>query len=147
MSNDFWENKIPCWEILGCSKYVYLECIAYKDRSKPCRKHPATHEKFLLGSTGVSLLIVAGSILLITSRWVREPLSKVVVAMRKVDSGDLDARVNITSEDELGKVAQTFNSMVETLSKTKKDLEILHQREPERVQKMATRYFLPHGQR
>ena len=38
----------------------------------------------------------------------------------------------------MGRVARTFNSMVETLRKNKEDLEILHQRELERAQKMAT---------
>ena len=105
---------------------------------KPILELVSSGERFLLISIGMTLLIVAGSIFLITSRWIQSPLSKVVGAMKRVESGDLDARVNITSRDELGKVSRTFNSMVETLSKTKKDLEILHQRELERVQKMAT---------
>ncbi len=87
---------------------------------------------------GITLLMVVGLILLMTSRWVRAPLSRVISAMKKVEEGNLDARVNLISRDELGRVARTFNSMVETLRKNKEDLEILHQRELERTQKMAT---------
>jgi signal transduction histidine kinase len=58
--------------------------------------------------------------------------------MIKVEAGDLAARVEFRSRDELGKVALTFNSMVETLWRAKQDLEIMHQRELERSQKMAT---------
>ncbi|MEW6375271.1 MAG: ATP-binding protein [Thermodesulfobacteriota bacterium] len=105
---------------------------------KPTLELVSSGERFLLISIGMTLLIVAGSIFLITSRWIQSPLSKVVGAMRKVEEGDLDVRVNLSSRDELAKVARTFNSMVETLSTAKKDLEILHQKELERVQKMAT---------
>lgn len=40
------------------------------------------------------------------------PLKKVVLAMRKVGEGDLDQRVNIHRNDEIGMVAQNFNEMV-----------------------------------
>ena len=105
---------------------------------KPMEELVSSGEKFLWGSMGITLLIVMGSILLVTSRWVRAPLSKVIGAMKKVESGDLEARVNILSRDELGQVARTFNSMVEMLWKTKNDLEALHRKELERTQKMAT---------
>jgi two-component system NtrC family sensor kinase len=95
-------------------------------------------EKILWGGMGITLLIVAGSILLITSRWIRTPLSRVTRAMMRVESGDLAARVETRSQDELGMVARTFNSMAETLWKAKQDLETMHQRELERSQKMAT---------
>lgn len=105
---------------------------------KPMEELVLSSEKFLFGSMAISLLIVSGAILFITTRWVRSPLAKVVSAMERVEEGHLDARVNITSRDELGKVAQTFNTMAETLLRTKKDLENLHQKELERTQKMAT---------
>ncbi len=130
-------NQAPCQGCHDSTKKI----IGFLDLDisiNPMMELVSSGERFLLGSMGVSLLFVTGLTLLILSRWVRTPLSKVVGAMKRVESGDLDVRVNITSQDELGKVAQTFNSMIETLSKTKKDLEILHQRELERVQKMAT---------
>lgn len=95
-------------------------------------------QKFVLGGMTATFLILAGSILLIISRWVQRPLSKVVDGMKKVEGGNLDARVYLTSRDELESVARTFNSMVETLKKNKEDMEMLHQRELERTQRMAT---------
>ncbi len=105
---------------------------------QPVEELVSSSQRLILGGMGVALLLVVGSILLITSRWVRAPLSKVMGAMKRVEEGDLEARVRLTSGDELGRVAQTFNSMVETIQKNKKDLEILHQRELERTQRMAT---------
>ncbi len=105
---------------------------------KPVEELILSTQKFVLVGMAITFVIVAGSILLITSMWIRAPLSKVTNAMKRVEGGDLDTRVQLTSQDELGRVAQTFNSMVETLRENKKDLEILHQRELERTQKMAT---------
>ncbi len=42
------EEKEPCWIVLGCSKYVYSDCPAYKDRQKPCWEQAVTHCKKLL---------------------------------------------------------------------------------------------------
>ena len=48
MSNNCWENRIPCWYIMGCSKLIYPECIVFKDRSKPCLEHAMTRSEELL---------------------------------------------------------------------------------------------------
>ncbi|OGP54573.1 MAG: hypothetical protein A2162_10345 [Deltaproteobacteria bacterium RBG_13_52_11b] len=45
---DPWGGKDPCWIVLGCSKYVYSDCPAYKDREKPCWENAVTHCKRLL---------------------------------------------------------------------------------------------------
>jgi signal transduction histidine kinase len=105
---------------------------------KPIEELVSSSQRLILEGMGVTFLTVIGFILLITSRWVRAPLSRVIGAMKRVEEGDLDVSVHLTSQDELGRVAQSFNSMVETLRKNKRDLEILHQRELERTQKMAT---------
>ena len=105
---------------------------------KPVEELVSSSQKFILAGMGVTFLMVVGSVLLITSRWVRTPLLKVTNAMKKVESGDLDARIQFISRDELGRVAQTFNLMVGTLKKNKEDLENLHQKELERTQRMAT---------
>ncbi len=105
---------------------------------KPIEELVSSTRRLVLEGAGITLLTVVGLIFLITSIWVRAPLSKVTNAMKRVEEGNLDARVNLISRDELGRVAQTFNSMVESLRKNKEDLEILHQRELERTQRMAT---------
>ena len=105
---------------------------------KPLEELVSSSQTFILGGMGITLLMVVGSILLITSKWVRAPLSRVIGAMKEVEEGNLDVRVHLASRDELGRVAQTFNSMVETIRNNKKDIEFLHQRELERTQRMAT---------
>ncbi len=49
MSN-FWEGKDPCWIILGCSKYVYVDCPAYLYQEMPCWEVAYTKFEILLGT-------------------------------------------------------------------------------------------------
>jgi hypothetical protein len=46
---DFWEGKDPCWKILDCSKYVYVDCPAYLYRERPCWEIAYTKCEILLG--------------------------------------------------------------------------------------------------
>lgn len=46
---DYWEEKEPCWKILGCSRYVYLKCPAYLYPERPCWENAYTQDEILLG--------------------------------------------------------------------------------------------------
>jgi len=65
-----------------------------------------------------ALLAVAASAVLayFGSRAVTRPLTALSLAAARLAEGDLDARAPITSRDELGKLAQTFNAMAPKLS-------------------------------
>jgi len=52
---------------------------------------------------------------LILARTLTRPLAEVAVALRRVQGGDLDARVPVNSSDELGVVQDGVNAMVDTL--------------------------------
>jgi len=47
--SDFWEGKDPCWVLLECSKYVYLNCPAYLFPERPCWETAYTQCEILLG--------------------------------------------------------------------------------------------------
>lgn len=72
------------------------------------------------GSVQLLIAIVAGvgvgvalsqELSYLLARAITEPLSKVRLAMARVQSGDLSARVPVTSSDELGELAHDFNLM------------------------------------
>ena len=46
---------------------------------------------------------------------VRNPMNKLIRVMRKMESGDLNARVDLKREDERGKLGETFNAMASSL--------------------------------
>lgn len=56
-------------------------------------------------------------------RAVRKPIRKIGKAMNKVSTGDLDARIEIDTDDELGRLAKTFNRMAGDLKRARDELE------------------------
>jgi adenylate cyclase len=73
-----------------------------------------------LGLDVVVALLVAFTIslelTLLVTRSVTQPVDSLLKATESVKSGDLDARVPITSADEMGQLAGSFNEMMEGLS-------------------------------
>jgi two-component system OmpR family sensor kinase/two-component system sensor histidine kinase BaeS len=59
------------------------------------------------------IALILGSILF---KQITSPLGKMQRAASQISAGDLSARVEVTSKDELGALAQSFNEMAETLS-------------------------------
>ena len=48
LSNSFWRDKKPCWEILGCSVEVSCQCIAHQEPARPCWEYLETQCKKVL---------------------------------------------------------------------------------------------------
>ena len=67
---------------------------------------------FYLGS-GTLVLLVFGTILI--SRTTVKPLEKMIRVVQRVAEGDLDQRVPVVTQDEMGQLALTFNQMAERL--------------------------------
>lgn len=72
----------------------------------------------LLGATGVILLTLfsVGKII--------NPLSKLSETAKKVSDGDLDARAEIKSDDEIGKLSVVFNDMVDRISSWYEEMDL-----------------------
>ncbi|WP_165763889.1 sensor domain-containing diguanylate cyclase [Halalkalibacter urbisdiaboli] len=67
----------------------------------------------LLATLIVSLVFV----IIFLSKWVTGPLQVILSTIKKVGTGDLEARMNIHSKDELGVLARTFNQMLVRIDK------------------------------
>lgn len=80
-------------------------------------------------------LAVALSLLL--SRLVITPITELMNTMSRAEEG-LDVRARVTSEDELGRLAHSFNSMIIKLNKTKKKVEKLHYEQMKKADRLAT---------
>ena len=52
-----------------------------------------------------------------------KPISDLSIMAKRIESGDLSARVNIRSKDELGMLSDSFNKMTDAVSKSRDDLE------------------------
>ena len=67
-----------------------------------------------LGVAGVSLVLSVGMALYIGRTLIR-PIRELEGAMSRVEQGDLDAKARVASNDEIGRLAASFNAMVDGL--------------------------------
>jgi len=72
------------------------------------------------------------------SRGVVKPVELLVEATRRLGSGDLDARVHLSSRDEIGEMARAFNDMAEALATASARVTELHHNEIARAQHFAS---------
>jgi two-component system NtrC family sensor kinase len=68
------------------------------------------------------LVVVFAFIYLITRRMIH-PLEEMVTATRTIAGGDLSVRVSVSSRDEIGQLAASFNEMLAGLQETRRQLE------------------------
>lgn len=63
----------------------------------------------------LAITVLSSSI--IVSRSISKPLDKLTQGAKRIGKGDLDHRVEVKTKDELGKLAETFNIMMDNLKK------------------------------
>jgi signal transduction histidine kinase len=85
--------------------------------------------------TVVSLSLVLGLLFL---KFVETPITKLTKTMRRVEEGDLNARAEITGKNEMGRLAENLNTMIEKLGAAKKEAEEYHQVLVQRADRMAS---------
>lgn len=77
----------------------------------------------------VSLLVVAVGLSILFAGTITKPLNALVAGTRAVEKGDLEYQIPVTTKDELGELAESFNEMVSDL------------KEKERVKAVFGRYL------
>lgn len=70
-------------------------------------------------------LLLAVILVVITIRSITVPINKLVTGIKKVSSGDYNSKVNISSADEIGFLARTFNTMTDNLNIINRHRELL----------------------
>ena len=75
-----------------------------------------------LGLVSVCLAVLIG---LFITRLISNPIKKLKNAADKIGKGNLDLKVSISSKDEIGHLAESFNKMAEDLRINKENLEAL----------------------
>jgi signal transduction histidine kinase len=67
--------------------------------------------------TAILAALAAIALTVILSRRILHPVAALTIAARRLESGDLQQRVNVHATGEIGELAHAFNAMAETLSK------------------------------
>jgi signal transduction histidine kinase len=85
----------------------------------------ATRNGMILGGVGTLAAITAVAFLISAylSRDVTRPIMKLTAGAKAISQGDLDYKIEVESEDEIGKLADVFNKMTVDLKKSRQALE------------------------
>ncbi|MFC1668795.1 SpoIIE family protein phosphatase [Spirochaetota bacterium] len=62
-----------------------------------------------------SAILIAIIIGLVFSRFISKPIDRLIIGAEEIGSGDLNYRIPVSSKDELGKLARTFNHLAEVI--------------------------------
>ena len=85
-----------------------------EQRDKESKRTASRTLSFIIFGTGLAVVVGAGAGLGI-SRSITASIARLVEGTAKVAAGDLSTRIRVTSRDEVGKLADDFNQMVEQL--------------------------------
>jgi signal transduction histidine kinase len=96
------------------------------------------NRNLLMASTAITLLLMGLAINLLLTRLVKKPTGRLIETMSQVEQGNLDVRVSLGTRDELGRLAENFDSMVQKLSTAQKEVERQHQEQLLQVQHLAS---------
>ncbi len=91
----------------------------------------------LVGITLLALLLANVAIGVMFTRIVNRPMEVLTGTMDRVEKGDLTARANIHSRDELGQLARSFNSMIERIDAAQREIQRHHEAEMQRADRLA----------
>ena len=103
----------------------------------PLDSEISSHWTIVIFAALTSLLVVGALIAAFFSVSLGRRLNLFSATMRQVEAGDLSARVQDTSADELGRLARSFNAMLERLAEARRQLEDRHAEQIRRAQNLA----------
>jgi two-component system sensor histidine kinase MtrB len=81
--------------------------------------------KNYLWLSGLALLILITFVTWLTLRQILQPIREVAETAERLTTGALDLRINVQSEDEIGRLGQTFNEMARSIEEQIRRLENL----------------------
>ena len=116
----------------------YIGAIVLEKSMMPAEASVASNRNLMIGYGLIILALVGVVLWLLIVRLVTQPVSNVLQQMRRVQAADLTARAESDTVDEMGQLAQGFNSMVSSLEKTTGELRESHERQIQQAGKLAS---------
>lgn len=109
-------------------------CLSMATTDEQIRKS----SQFMIMSTLGTMLIVGAAISLLTTFIVKRPISNLEKTMRRAQGGNLNARVDARSSDEIGRLGKSFNDMISRLDESNREIERLHREQMSRAERLAS---------
>ncbi len=86
----------------------------------------------------ITIAFLASALGLLFVKFVERPITRLTGVMKKVEEGDLGARAPLKGKDEMGRLAESLNNMIERLQEARKEAEQYHQDLVKRADRMAS---------
>jgi len=96
------------------------------------------NNRFLLGSTLFTVVVVTAAISLLVTFAVGRPVRALAATMKRAEEGNLEVRSRIRQHDELGRLGQSFNSMISRLDEASREVDRLHREQMMRAERLAS---------
>ncbi|UCH82036.1 MAG: HAMP domain-containing protein [Nitrospiraceae bacterium] len=90
-----------------------------------------------LEDTLIIFLILSGGILLVVGILIDRPITNIIHTIETIEKGDLTVRME-DGNDEFGIMARSFNSMLDSVAKSNREVEKCHSLQMERAAKLAS---------
>lgn len=146
-------NVPPYGEVLAMVKPIYNEAACHACHGSKARVIGILNINYSLNRTKMQMLnasrifvissvaitvFLAITISFLLLKFVKNPLDNMVDTMLKVEKGDFAVRIAYEGKDEIGRLIESFNSMVDRLDIAQKELEQLHFQQLERADRLAS---------
>jgi signal transduction histidine kinase len=143
----------PYGDVLSMVKPIYNETACHACHGSKARVIGVLNINYSLNRTKMQMLetsriyvissiaitvFLAITISFLLLRFVKKPLDNMVDTMLKVEKGDFAVRIKYKGKDEIGRLIESFNSMVDRLDVAHKELEQLHFQQLERADRLAS---------
>jgi len=100
--------------IIALGKVAYLLKVEISLRNLENQLAESTREIFILSIVVITLAVLLGIAL---SKLLTAPIKQLVKGTNEISHGNLDYRIKVPSQDEIGELAQSFNLMTDNLQK------------------------------
>lgn len=127
-----WQNQgepAPRWKIVRLAYYAPLDWVigtsAYEDELEQYRSvllGGSNRMTNIMGVAGLVITLLIGLLGMFIAWTIARPVQQMKAAVETVIHGNLEQKVNIHSQDEIGALAQTFNIMTARLKETMEGL-------------------------
>lgn len=146
-------NVAPHGEVLAMVKPIYNEEACHACHGSKARVIGILDINYSLNRTKMQMLdasrifvvssiaitvFLAITISFLLVRFVKKPLDNMVDTMLKVEKGNFAVRIAYKGRDEIGRLIESFNSMVDRLEVAQIELEQLHFQQLERADRLAS---------
>ncbi len=131
------QNQPICHKCHGSEKNI-LGVLGVDIALSDIHKTVDAFKKEHLLDAVIGFLLIGGGLMLVVGLLIDRPIKKMVRTIRRIENGDLSARMEEDKKDEFGLLAKSFNSMLESLDSAKQEIEMCHSEQMQRAAKLAS---------